>query len=158
MTTLARRTDPDTSHDAVPTTEDRRTRGQRILRAFSLAGRMTPYEAMVMTQLTTGGWKRVSDLKVNGYLRFTGERRESAGCTTHKLHEVLELTEKGERAARGLEEIVFATPERVESRAILLERAKAAEMFARELADELEKVTPGHPLITAWDEYDNSGR
>lgn len=93
----ARRTDPDTSHEAA-----RRLRPgammRRILAAYAVAGPMISDEAVAYCGYNAGAgaWKRVSDLTGLGYLRFTGDRRLS--YRTNRMQMVREITDAGRKA------------------------------------------------------------
>lgn len=77
MSRLARKTDPDTSH-AAPIYSRVRQHKQMALRALRDNGPMTSEEVAAVTNLTHAqAWRRLSDLKNEGKVYDTGERRKN---------------------------------------------------------------------------------
>lgn len=68
-----RRSDPQTSADAVPMPTERAKALREVLDAYRKHGAMTAYECGNVLQ-KDGVWKRVSDLKRDGWLVMVGTR------------------------------------------------------------------------------------
>lgn len=100
--TLARATDPLTSHIAAEPSATRYAQAEHLLSAFAgVKGGLTAEEAAEKVALThTGYWKRISELLRAGYLqvdRFEVTRMGSSGRPQRVLH----ITARGEMHILG---------------------------------------------------------
>lgn len=78
---LARNSDPQTSHDAIPSPYRLGSTKARILEVYRQAeGPLTPREAAELAGLERDGHKRVSDLRRDGWLEPTGFARNGSEC------------------------------------------------------------------------------
>jgi hypothetical protein len=93
----ARLTDPSTSHEAGADSRGRMTQRSRILRAFHLYGPMTAREASAQADVNEG-WKRVSDLRVLGFIAAVSEKVDPS---TGKRVAVFQITPRGDAHLRG---------------------------------------------------------
>jgi len=90
----ARTTDPATSHHAAATLSDKHTMRRTLLLVFASHGQLSSEQACQLAGYgpQDGAWKRVSDLKVAGLVRPTGDTTVSSVGRTVDL---LEITEEG---------------------------------------------------------------
>jgi len=89
---LARNTDPQTSHDAIPSPYRLGTVKARLLEVYRRGTPLTAREAAEAARLERGGHKRVSDLKRDGWLQSTGFVRDGG--------EVLRIIPEHQEGAR----------------------------------------------------------
>ena len=89
---LARNTDPQTSHDAIPSPYRLGTAKARLLEVYRRGKPLTAREAAEVAQLERDGHKRVSDLKRDGWLESTGFVRDGS--------EVLKIVPERQEGAR----------------------------------------------------------
>lgn len=88
----ARRSDPETSHEAAAAQPRVRVSQRvRLLRVYDKHGGLIDEEAIELAQIR-GGWRRCSELRQSRLIRATGETRETS---SHVHAQVCEITHDG---------------------------------------------------------------
>ena len=91
---LARRTDPDTSHEAAERLSTRKSQCEKLLRTYANSPRpLTDEEAGSLTSLVHA-WKRCSDLRGRGFITPVAKR---LSAITGRMVQVCAITVDGRR-------------------------------------------------------------
>jgi hypothetical protein len=148
----ARRTDPETSHEAAERLASKKTMLWRLLLMYA-SGDFTAEEVADECGYTAadGPWKRVSDLVVLGYIEHTGQQRVGRSGRNQMVRRI---TSTGWQVVRGEKPLGWMEPrdDDDEEDSVLIRRLTTDVQHAKDLPLAIRKVDKLRQIITQAEE------